>query len=52
MGITSTGYDEVHGGSDFGNRKGGISFLDFAKDFDLVTRVRKITNSLESVIKI
>ncbi|XP_075080919.1 uncharacterized protein LOC107798709 [Nicotiana tabacum] len=37
IGVTSGGYDDVHGGFGFGVRNGGsTSLLDFAKAFDLV----------------
>nr|XP_016505907.1 PREDICTED: craniofacial development protein 2-like [Nicotiana tabacum] len=37
IGSTAGGYDEVHGGFDFGERnRGGTSLLDFAKAFGLV----------------
>ncbi|XP_055826331.1 uncharacterized protein LOC129894694 [Solanum dulcamara] len=34
---TSNGFDDVHGGFDFGKRNsGGVSLLEFAKAFELV----------------
>ncbi|XP_070020440.1 uncharacterized protein [Nicotiana sylvestris] len=37
IGLSAGGYMEVHGGFGFGEQNGGgISLLDFAKDFDLV----------------
>ncbi|WMV47915.1 hypothetical protein MTR67_041300 [Solanum verrucosum] len=37
IGATSSGFDDVHGGFGFGERnRGGTSFLDFAKAFELV----------------
>ncbi|XP_060213619.1 uncharacterized protein LOC132640850 [Lycium barbarum] len=36
IGSTSGGYDDEHGGFGFGVRNGGVSLLDFAKDFGLV----------------
>ncbi|XP_019228557.1 PREDICTED: uncharacterized protein LOC109209697 [Nicotiana attenuata] len=37
IGVTSRGYDHVHGGFGFGDRNGGgTSLLDFARAFDLV----------------
>lgn len=33
---TSTGYDDVHGGFNFGDRNEGVSLLDCAKAFEMV----------------
>nr|XP_016455066.1 PREDICTED: uncharacterized protein LOC107779207 [Nicotiana tabacum] len=51
IGTTSGGYDDVHGGFDFGDRNGGgTSLLDFARAFDLVIANSSFSKKREHLV--